>query len=84
MKVDEEFIESLLLGLGGFENIKNVSVDNGRVKFTLINLDILNYDAIKSVSTTGAFISGYSLKLLFKYESELIADVLVKRGVSKC
>ena len=84
VKVDEEFIETLLLGIGGLENIKTVSLDNGRVKFTLNNLEVLNYDAIKSISTTGAFITGNNLKLLFKYESGLIVDVLVKRGVNKC
>ena len=82
--VDEEFVQTLLVGLGGLENIKTVSVDNGRVKFTLNDLDVLNYDAIKSISTTGAFITGYNLKLLFKYESELIVDVLTKRGVNRC
>ena len=84
VKVDEEFIETLLLGLGGADNIKTVSLDNGRVKFTLNDLDVLNYDAIKSISSTGAFITGNNLKLLFKYESGLIVDVLVKRGVNKC
>ena len=81
--VDEAFISSLLLSLGGIENIKTVSIDNGRVKFVIEDLDLLNQEIIKQISASGAFISGKNVKLLFKYDSKLIVDTLLERGVSK-
>lgn len=80
--VDELFIETLLSGLGGKDNIKNVSIDNGRVKFNIIDLDLLNQEAIKTVSTSGAFITGNNVKLLFKYDSEVIVNTLKERGIN--
>ena len=80
--VDELFIETLLSGLGGKENIKNVSIDNGRVKFNILDLDLLNQEAIKTVSASGAFITGNSVKLLFKYDSEVIVKALNERGLN--
>lgn len=81
--VDDTFISSLLVSLGGIENIKNVSIDNGRVKFVVEDLELLNQEIIKQISTSGAFISGKNVKLLFKYDSKLIVDTLFERGVSK-
>jgi phosphotransferase system IIB component len=80
--VDELFIETLLSGLGGKENIKNVSIDNGRVKFNISDLDLLNQEAIKTVSASGAFITGNNVKLLFKYDSEVIVNTLKERGIN--
>ena len=80
--VDETFIETLLLGLGGASNINNVSIDNGRVKFNIVDLDLLNQEAIKTVSTSGAFITGNNVKLLFKYDSEVIVNTLKERGIN--
>ena len=80
--VDEVFITTLLSGLGGIENINNVSIDNGRVKFNIKDLDLLNQEAIKSVSTSGAFITGNNVKLLFKYDSEVIVNALKERGIN--
>ena len=80
--VDELFISTLLIGLGGIENIKSVSLDNGRVKFNIIDLDLLNNDSIKTISSSGAFITGNNVKLLFKYDSLLIVETLKERGIS--
>ena len=80
--VDDLFINTLLLGLGGKDNIKTLSIDNGRVKFNLLDLDLLNQEAIKEVSNSGAFITGNNVKLLFKYDSELIVETLKNRGIN--
>lgn len=79
--VDDVFIDLLIVSLGGKDNIKNLSLDNGRVKFLVEDLELLNYDKIKEVSTSGAFISGNNVKLLFKYDSELIVKTLNERGI---
>ena len=50
--VDEEFMNDLLNGLGQSLNIENVSIDNGRLKFRVKDLDLLNPDLLKKISTT--------------------------------
>lgn len=81
--VDEKFVLDLLNGLGEQTNIKEVSIDNGRLKFKVSDLELLNTETLKSLSTSGVFISGNNVKLLFKYDSEVILDELIKRGVAK-
>ena len=82
--VDEVFISSLLNGLGSKENITSVSLDNGRVKFLVKNLDLLLTEELKKISTSGVFITGSNVKLLFKYDSNTIVEALVNRGVNRC
>ena len=79
--VDEEFMNDLLNGLGQSSNIENVSVDNGRLKFRVKDLDLLNPDLLKKISTSGVFITGNNVKLLFKYDSNVILEELNRRGV---
>ena len=82
--VDEAFVSGLLLALGGLSNIENVSVDNGRVKFLVSDLDLLITDELQKLSTSGVFITGKSVKLLFKYDSNTIMNAVIERGVKKC
>ena len=82
--VDEAFINELLLGLGEISNIKSVCIDNGRVKFLVTDLELVNGETLKGLSTSGVFITGNNVKLLFKYDSSLILEELTKRGVDKC
>ena len=84
VNVDESFIMLLLEGLGNISNIENVSIDNGRIKFRIRDLDIINAEQLKELSTSGVFITGSNVKLLFKYDSNTILEELVKRGVSTC
>ena len=79
--VDEVFISDLLNGLGEIENIENVSIDNGRLKFKVKDLDLLKPELLKKISTSGVFITGSNVKLLFKYDSAIILDELNHRGV---
>ena len=79
--VDEVFMSDLLNGLGEIENIENVSIDNGRLKFKVKDLDLLKPELLKKISTSGVFITGSNVKLLFKYDSAVILDELNHRGV---
>ena len=81
IKIDEEFINNLILYLGGLENITSLTSDNGRVKFTVNSLDQVNGDGLKSLSTNGVFITGNNVKLLFKYDSLDVINNLKERGV---
>ncbi len=69
IKIDEEFIDTLYLGLGGKSNIKELVVDNGRLKFNIIDLKLLNKEYLDKVSQSGVFITGTFVKLLFKYDA---------------
>ena len=82
--VDEEFINAMLNGLGSIENISCVSIDNGRIKFKVNDLDVIKPDELKTLSTSGVFITGNNVKLLFKYDSKDILNLLVERGVKEC
>lgn len=82
--VDEEFMNTLLTGMGDIINIATVSIDNGRLKFKVNDLDLVNGDILKELSTSGVFITGNNVKLLFKYDSKVILDELIKRGVQSC
>lgn len=80
--IDEEFINSLILSLGEIQNIEAVSIDNGRLKFRVVDLDLLQTDKLKELSTSGVFITANNVKLLFKYDSEVILNELKNRGVN--
>ena len=82
--VDEEFITTMLHGLGELNNINSVSVDNGRVKFSVKDLELLVADELKALSSSGVFITGNNVKLLFKYDSNTIVSALEERGVNRC
>ena len=84
VNVDEAFMATLLEGLGSLANIESVSIDNGRIKFRIKDLDNINAEQLKEISTSGVFITGSNVKLLFKYDSNTILEELIKRGVSKC
>ncbi len=70
IKIDEEFINTLYLGLGGKDNIKEVLVDNGRLKFNITNLKLLDKESLDKVSQSGVFITGSFVKILFKYDAK--------------
>ena len=79
--IDNEFMDSLILGLGNSANIESVSIDNGRLKFKVKDLELLDTNRLKELSTSGVFITANNVKLLFKYDSESILKELKNRGV---
>ena len=81
VKIDEEFMSDLIRGLGDINNVECVNIDNGRLKFKILDLDILDAELLKKLSTSGVFITGNNVKLLFKYDSDAILSELNKRGV---
>ena len=82
--VDAVFMETLVEGIGKLENIECISIDNGRLKFKVLDLDLVNADLLKQLSTSGVFITANNVKLLFKYDSVDILNELTKRGVKQC
>lgn len=76
LKIDQEFMVKLIDSLGGKDNIKSYENDNGRVKFSLVDVKLIKQDLIKELSTTGAFIVSNNVKLLFKYDALTVMNNL--------
>lgn len=76
IKVDDEFINNLLNLLGGKDNIEEVTVDNGRLKFKVTELDSVDLEGIKTIATSGVFVTGNIIKTLFKLDSQIIKKAL--------
>lgn len=78
IKIDESFMSTMLLALGGIENIKDYSAENARVKFELNDVNLAKLDTLKELSPKGVFITNNCVKTLFKYESSDIVKNLSK------
>lgn len=79
INITEDFINTLYIGLGGKENIKEILVDNGRLKFNVINLKLLEKESLDKVSQSGVFITGTFVKILFKYDAKDIKSALERK-----
>ncbi len=72
INVNTEFIDNLVNLLGDVPNIKEVNVDNGRLKITVNDLDLANLDGIKEIAESGVFATGNTIKTLFRLDSATI------------
>ena len=79
IKVNSEFIDSLITSYGGLANIKGVEIENSRLKIEVDDLDIVNLESIKSNTTAGVFVTGNTVKTLYKLSSEEIKRSLDQR-----
>jgi len=77
--IDDDFIDSLIALYGGNNNIKEVNVENGRLKITVNDLDIVNLNGIKSYAESGVFVTGDVIKTLYKHDSEVIKKAINKK-----
>ena len=50
--VDEVFMNTLIEGIGQLANIECISIDNGRLKFKVSDLDLVKADLLKELSTS--------------------------------
>ena len=80
IKINEEFINTLIGYFGGIDNIKSVTTENGgRLSITVDDLDTLNTDGIKSLAASGVFITGNTVKTLYREDSATIKTEIEKR-----
>ncbi len=77
--IDENFIEDIILKLGLKENIKNVNIDNSRLKIDVIDIKKVNLEELHKMSSKGVFVTNKSIKLLFEYDSEKIKQYIDKQ-----
>lgn len=78
-KIDENFINNIIVLYGNKDNISKVSTDNGRLKIEVKDLDKVELEKLKEISTNGVFVTGSTIKTLFRHDSELIKKELEKR-----
>lgn len=76
--VDEELISNFINYLGKKDNIVNYTVDGSRVKIEVKNVDLCNFENIKSISSGGVFVTGNFVKASFKYSASDIIKMLDK------
>ena len=79
IKIDDGFISNIITLYGNKENISKVSTDNGRLKVEVKDLDIVKLNELKEISTNGVFVTGNTIKTLFRHDSDLIKKELEKR-----
>lgn len=78
IRVDEQFIRNLIEYYGGSQNIREVSIDNARLKVLVQDVEAVNLNALKEVSQSGVFVTGNYVKTLFRFDSGLIKTALEK------
>ena len=58
-----------------FSNILKISSEVSRVKIEVVNLDIVDFERLKSISN-GVFISGKNIKIMFKDSADEIVKAI--------
>lgn len=79
IRVDSSFIDNILNYLGGVNNLLSTEVENGRLRLKVNDLDVVNFDGLKSMTESGVFVTGDCVKILFKTDSKLIKEELDKK-----
>ncbi len=75
--VNEELINNIFDAIKK-GNIKNVESEISRVKIDVSDLDLIDLDLLKEISE-GVFISGKSLKIMFKDSADSVVEGLKGR-----
>ena len=79
INVNNEFIDELVLNYGGIDNILSVEIENARLKITVSDLDLVNLEKLKALAESGIFVTGNTVKSLYKLNSEQIKKSLESR-----
>jgi len=80
INVNEEFVDKLIGFYGGIENIKDVTVDNARLKIEVVDLEKVDLESIRDNSNGGLFVKFNTIKTLYKLDSAAIKHLIdVKR-----
>jgi phosphotransferase system IIB component len=73
--VNDAFIDSTILRLGGMDNLLRADQDGARLKFTVKNLDHCDLNALRDNGAMGIFVSGNVVKFMLTTD----ADKLISR-----
>lgn len=75
--IDPSFVLQLKNAFG-FANLLSVSVEHERIKFTVENVKLVNFEQLKSLSNTGVFVKGKSITMTLDYEPKIIKKLIEK------
>lgn len=78
--INQEFLNDLIRKLGTKENINKISVENQKLIVDVKNLDLVKLDEIKEMANSGVFVTGTTIKTLFKYDSALLKREIDRLG----
>jgi|GEM_PF-2019248 len=70
----DEVTEALVNAVGGKENIESVSSDVSRLKITLADVEQADQEALKTIATNGAYLSGNQLQIPLAVDAEQVAS----------
>jgi len=71
----DDLLIGQLLQIIPFSNMKSINSEVSRVKIEVLNLEIVDFDRLKSISN-GVFISGKSIKIMFKDSADEIVKAI--------
>ncbi|CCV64079.1 Phosphotransferase system (PTS), EIIB component (glucose-specific) [Alteracholeplasma palmae J233] len=75
VKIDNNYIQSILEALGTKNNIESIKLDNKRLKVLVKDTKKLNQTLFNELDTP-AFLVGKELKILVKYSPEVVLEGL--------
>jgi PTS system D-glucosamine-specific IIC component len=73
-QVDDESINDYIKAYGGISNIKKAELDGRRLKVSVIKVDAIDLDELKSLGATGIFITGQNIKMVLPYDMQKLVD----------
>lgn len=73
--VNQDFLDQLMIALGGKTNILNAEKEHQRLKVTVENVKLLKADMLKTLELA-AFLKGKEVTLLVKHQSEKVLNFL--------
>ena len=72
--IEDEQMISFIECYGGFNNIRNASLDGRRLKVELIKIDNMDVERFKTLGATGIFISGNNVKMVLPYDMKKLVE----------
>ena len=74
--VSEEFLNSIILSLGGINNILDVNEVGNRVSFDVVDVRKVNFEEFKKIAKSGVFVVNNSVKAIFEVDSKTLKNAL--------
>lgn len=75
-EINSEYIEEIVVKLGGKPNISNIDVVETKLKIAVNDLKLVDLEGLKALTSSGVFVTANTIKILFKYDSKELKDEL--------
>lgn len=74
--IDSDYVAKIMDLLGGNDNVTDIDVIDTKLKISVKNLKAVNLEGLKELTLSGIFVTGNTIKILFKYESQALRTEL--------